>query len=67
MNPCEDTLARLRRAKEEMQTAGPVHRRDLYRHIRRLERALRAQDRLHPVRTLSAPYPHLDSAPNDDL
>ena len=28
-------------AKDEMQRSGPIHRRDLYKHIRRMEKELR--------------------------
>ena len=33
--------------KEEARKAGPIHRRDLLKHIRRMERELRDYDRFH--------------------
>lgn len=39
------TFRKLAKAKADMQTAGPIHRRDLFRHIQRLERQLRRTER----------------------
>lgn len=36
---------KIRKTREEMKTAGPVHRRDLGRHLRRLEAQLKQYDR----------------------
>lgn len=38
---------KIRKAKEELKTAGPVHRKDLQRYIRRLEKELRIFDYYH--------------------
>lgn len=38
---------RLRKAKAELKTAGPIHRKDLQRYIRRLEKELRIYDSYH--------------------
>lgn len=38
-------LQRIAKAKAEMQTAGSIHRRDLYRYIHRLEKELWIYDR----------------------
>lgn len=38
---------KLQAAKVDLQTAGPIHRRDLIKHIRRMERELRDYDRYH--------------------
>lgn len=40
-------VAKLNVAREELKTAGPIHRKDLLRHIRRMERELRDYDRFH--------------------
>lgn len=37
--------AKIRRTREEIRTAGPVHRRDLGKHLRRLEAQLKQYDR----------------------
>ena len=34
-------------AKEEARKAGPIHKRDLMKHIRRMEKELRDYDRFH--------------------
>ena len=43
----EAYAAKLEAARQELKTAGPVHRRDLLKHIRRMERELRDYDRFH--------------------
>ena len=46
----EDRLrlaAKIEAAKAERKTAGPIHRRDLTKHIRRMEREARDWDRFH--------------------
>ena len=41
-----ETLRReIERAREEMKTAGPIHRRDLQKHIKRMETQLKVYDR----------------------
>lgn len=40
-------LIKLGAARQELKTAGPIHRKDLTRHIRRMERELRDYDRFH--------------------
>ncbi len=41
----KDYLQKIEKAKAELQTAGPIHRRDLTRYIQRLEKELRIYDR----------------------
>ena len=43
----EEYVAKLNAARQELQTAGPIHRHDLIKHIRRMERELRDYDRFH--------------------
>ena len=43
----EEYVAKLNAARQELITAGPIHRRDLTKHIRRMERELREYDRFH--------------------
>ena len=43
----ETYAAKLAAAKQEQETAGKYHRRDLIKHIRRMERELRDYDRFH--------------------
>lgn len=43
----EEYVAKLNTARQELKTAGPIHRRDLTKHIRRMERELRDYDRFH--------------------
>lgn len=38
-------MDRIRKIREEMKTAGPVHRRDLWKHLRRMEAQLKQYDR----------------------
>lgn len=45
MNEREQHKARIRAAKEELKTAGPHHRRDLLKHIHRMEKELLIYDR----------------------
>ena len=42
-----EIAAKIRAAQEEVKTAGPVHRRDLNKHIKRMQRELRDYDRFH--------------------
>lgn len=37
----------IREKKKEARTAGEIHRRDLHKHIKRMERELRDYDRFH--------------------
>lgn len=39
--------ANIARTKEEARKAGPIHKRDLMKHIRRMEKELRDYDRFH--------------------
>ena len=41
----EELVAKIAAAKEELEQAGTIHRRDLTKHIRRMERELRDYDR----------------------
>lgn len=43
----EAYVKKLNAARNELKTAGPIHRKDLTRHIRRMERELRDYDRFH--------------------
>ena len=45
MNEREEHKAAIRAAKEELKTAGPHHRRDLLKHIHRMEKELLIYDR----------------------
>lgn len=40
---------RIKEEKKEAQTAGLIHRRDLYKHIKRMERELRDYDRFQAM------------------
>lgn len=44
MNARERHLEKIRRAEEELRRAGPVHRRDLKKHIGRMYKALEIYD-----------------------
>lgn len=46
MNRAEH-VARIRAAKAELKTAGTIHRKDLLRYIRRLEKELKTYDHYH--------------------
>ena len=43
----EEHIARIKAAKEELKTAGPIHRKDIQRYIRRLEKELKTYDHYH--------------------
>ena len=43
----EDYVEKIRKAKAQLGTAGVIHRKDLLRYIRRLEKELRIYDRYH--------------------
>ena len=43
----EELERKIAAAKEEMQHCGPIHRRDLCKHIRRMEKQLRIYDSYH--------------------
>ena len=45
MTPREKLLQRIENAQDEIRRAGPLHRRDMQRHLRRLLRDLRDYDR----------------------
>ena len=36
----EEMREKIRKAEEELKTAGPIHRRDLHKHIKRMRREL---------------------------
>ena len=44
-NAREQFVQELEAAKNEIKAAGPIHRRDLQKHIRNMERELRDYDR----------------------
>ena len=43
----EEHVDRIRAAKAELKTAGAIHKKDLQRYIRRLEKELRIYDNYH--------------------
>lgn len=43
--PREELITKIRAAEAEAQTAGPIHRRDLRKHIRRMKAQLAQYDR----------------------
>ena len=43
----KEHVEKLRKAKEELKTAGQIHRKDLQKYIRRLEKELRIYDSYH--------------------
>ena len=43
----QELTDRIRRAKAEAKSAGPIHRRDLKKHIRRMEKELKDYNRFH--------------------
>lgn len=45
MNTRDEYIQKIDKAKAELQTAGPIHKRDLTRYIHRLEKELRIYDR----------------------
>ena len=42
-----DLVEKIQKARAEVKTAGAIHRRDLHKHIKRMERELRDYDRFH--------------------
>jgi len=53
----DELVQKIAAAKEEMQRSGPIHRRDLYKHIRRMEKELRIYDSYHA----KAQKPHISA------
>lgn len=45
MDQRENLVQKIFNGKAELKTAGPIHRRDLQKHIHRMERELRDYDR----------------------
>lgn len=45
MNTRDEHIQKIAKAKSELETAGPIHRRDLTRYIHRLEKELQIYDR----------------------
>ena len=43
----DELIQKIDAAKREMERAGPIHRRDLAKHIRRMEKELRLNDFCH--------------------
>lgn len=43
----DEHIAKITKAKAELETAGPIHRKDLIRYIKRMEKELRIFDRYH--------------------
>nr|DAR32257.1 MAG TPA: hypothetical protein [Caudoviricetes sp.] len=54
MNQREILVRKIRQAKVDLKTAGVIHRRDLQKHIRRIECELRDYDRFHARAHLKA-------------
>lgn len=54
MNQREILVRKIRQAKADLKTAGVIHRRDLQKHIRRIECELRDYDRFHARAHLKA-------------
>lgn len=46
----DEILHKIRSAKSELRTAGPIHRRDLQKHIKRLQAQLMAIEKAKEVR-----------------
>lgn len=40
----DQLVEKIRRAKREMKTAGPIHKRDLRKHLKRMQAQLRQYD-----------------------
>lgn len=49
----EEQKARIYAAKQELKTAGPIHRRDLLKHIHRMEKELLIYDRYQQAARIS--------------
>lgn len=47
MDKRQEHLDAIRAAKEQLKTAGPCHRRDLVKHIKRLKKELLVYDAYH--------------------
>lgn len=45
----EEQIVAIRAAKAELKTAGPHHRRDLQKHIKRMQKELLIYDRYHQM------------------
>lgn len=45
MTPRQEHLHKINQAKEELKTAGPHHRKDLLKHIHRMQKELKIYDR----------------------
>lgn len=43
----EEHIHKINSAKAELKTAGPKHKRDLLKHIKRMQREIREYDRFH--------------------
>jgi len=53
----EELIQKIDAAKREYEHAGPIHRRDLCKHIRRMEKELRFYDSYHRL----AQKPHISA------
>ena len=53
MSEREEQKARIYAAKQELKTAGPHHRRDLLKHIHRMEKELLIYDRYQQAARVS--------------
>jgi hypothetical protein len=50
----DELIDRIKAEKEELKTAGIIHRRDLQKHIHRMQKELRTYDRYHRGNALLA-------------
>ncbi|MBO5570021.1 MAG: hypothetical protein J6A79_13965 [Clostridia bacterium] len=55
MTPREILEQKLTLARADLKTAGPIHRRDLKKHIHRMERELRDYDRFQSAARRGVP------------
>ena len=55
MSQREILVQKLAQAKADLKTAGPIHRRDLQKHIHRMERELRDYDRFQSAARRGVP------------
>jgi hypothetical protein len=56
-----EIVAKIKAEREELKTAGIIHRRDLQKHIHRMQKELLAYDRYHRGNALLAEKANLQS------
>ncbi|MBR6029413.1 MAG: hypothetical protein IKP40_10010 [Clostridia bacterium] len=54
MTPREELVQKIAEARADLETAGPIHSRDLKKHIRRMEKELRDYDQFQAAARLKA-------------